>query len=66
MRSTMLHAGIATLWACCALGQTPAFDVVSIKPNHSGDMRAGGMSGTPNGYPPSPSASAPVGTATTR
>jgi uncharacterized protein (TIGR03435 family) len=36
MRGTILHAGAIAVAACCALAQTPAFEVVSIKPNHSG------------------------------
>ncbi len=36
MKGTILHAGAIALVACCALAQTPAFEVASIKPNHSG------------------------------
>ncbi|MDR3698072.1 MAG: TIGR03435 family protein [Candidatus Sulfopaludibacter sp.] len=36
MRATILYAGAIALAACCALAQTPAFEVASIKPNYSG------------------------------
>jgi len=36
MKGTILHAGAIAVMACCALAQTPAFEVASIKPNHSG------------------------------
>jgi uncharacterized protein (TIGR03435 family) len=42
-----LHAGFAVLMACCAFGQTPAFDAVSLKPNNSGSNSS--SSNTHNG-----------------
>jgi bla regulator protein blaR1 len=36
MNRKHLHASFAFVLACCAFGQTPSFDVVSIKPNKSG------------------------------
>jgi uncharacterized protein (TIGR03435 family) len=40
MKGTILHAGATALAACCELAQTPAFEVASMKPNHSGTNRS--------------------------
>jgi hypothetical protein len=36
MSRTILHASVVPVLTCCAFGQSPAFEVVSIKPDLSG------------------------------